>query len=102
MITTGVKFYNTHQELILSNIVKESDIYNNYNYTSYVNWEIEKTPETHPKNLEFNIDKYGSGLKKIDFYINVNDNEIDDVNDNKVSDDLTANDYSNIEDHEIQ
>ena len=38
--------HNTHQELILSNTVTESDIYNNYSYTSYNNWEIEKTAKT--------------------------------------------------------
>ena len=47
--TDIVKYYNTHKELILSNTLTESDIYNNYSYTSCVNWEIEKTPETHPK-----------------------------------------------------
>ena len=36
--TTNVQYYNTDQELILSNIVKENDIYNNYSYTSFVNW----------------------------------------------------------------
>ena len=62
LIAQGVKtannqYYNTYQESILSNTVTESDIYDNYSYTSCVNWEIEKTPETHPKKLEFNIDK---------------------------------------------
>ena len=32
--TDGVQYYNTRQELILSNIVTENDIYNNYSYTS--------------------------------------------------------------------
>ena len=63
--TDGVQYYNTHQESILSNIVTESDIYNNYSYTSCINWEIEKTPETRPKKLEFNINKPGTGLKKM-------------------------------------
>ena len=78
MKTADVQYYNIHQELILSNIVTESDIYNNYSYTSCVNWEIEKTPETHPKKLEFNIDKPDTGLKKIDFNLIVidDDNEI--------------------------
>ena len=70
-----------------------------------VDWEIEKSPATHPKKLEFNIDKPEAGLKKIDFNITVNDDEIDDLNNNKVihpSDDLTADDYSNIEDHKFQ
>ena len=39
--TESVQYYNTHQESILSNIVTKSDIYVNYSYTSYVNWEIE-------------------------------------------------------------
>ena len=110
LISPGVKtannqYYNTHQELILSNTVTESDIYNNYSYTSCVNWEIEKTPETPSKKLEFNINKPETGLKKIAFSINVNDNGIDDMNNKKVvhpSNDLTDDDYSSIEDHENQ
>ena len=35
--TTDVQYFNTHQESILSNIVTESDIYNNYSYASCVN-----------------------------------------------------------------
>ena len=103
--TDGVQYYNTHQESIISNIITERDIYNNYSYASCVNWEIEKTPETHLKKLEFNIYKPETGLKKIDFHINVIDNEINDMNDEKVvhySNDLTDDDYSNIEDQEIQ
>ena len=80
--TTDNQCHNTHQELILSNTVTESDIYNNYNYTSRINWEIEKTPETHSKKIKFNIDKPETGLKKIDFNSIVNDDEIDDMNDN--------------------
>ena len=103
--TVRFQYYITHQELILSKIVKESDICNNYSYISYVNWDIEKTHETHPKHLEFNINKPEAGLKKIDVNIIVNDNDINDVKNNKVihpSDNLTADDYSNIDDHEIQ
>ena len=77
--TDSIQYYYTHQELIISNIVTESDIFNNYSYPSCVNWKIEKTPETHLKKLEFNIDKPETGLKKIDFNINVIDNEIDDM-----------------------
>ena len=44
--TTNYQYYNTHQKSILSNTVTERDIYDNYSYTSCVNWEIEKTPET--------------------------------------------------------
>ena len=78
---------------------------NNYSYTLCVNWEIEKTPETHPKKLEFNIDKPGTGLKKIDFNIIVNNDEIDDINDNKVvhlSDALADDVYNNIDYHNVQ
>ena len=60
--------------------------------------------DSYLKKLEFNIDKPEAGLKKIDFNITVNNDEIDDMNNNKVvspSDDLTDDDYSNIEDHEI-
>ena len=35
--TTNDQYYITHQESILSNTITESDIYNNYSYTSYVN-----------------------------------------------------------------
>ena len=51
------------------------------------------------------MDKLKTGLKKIDSNINVMDNEINNMNDKKVvhpSDDLTDDDYSNIEDQEIQ
>ena len=59
--TRGVQCYRSHQESILSNIVTESDIYENYSYAPCVNWEMEKTPETHPKKLEFNINKPETG-----------------------------------------
>ena len=103
-ITNNQCHNNIQQELILSNTVTESYIYNNYSYTSCVYWEIEKTPKTHLKKLEFNINKPEIGLKQIDFNINVINTEIDDVNDKKVvhpSDDLIDDDYSNIEDQEI-
>ena len=45
--TADDQCHNTHQESILSNKVTESDIYNNYSYTSRINWDIETTPETH-------------------------------------------------------
>ena len=50
MINQGVKtfndqYYNTHHNSILSNTVTGSDIYDNYSYTSCLNWEIEKTVE---------------------------------------------------------
>ena len=103
--TTDVYYYNTDQESILLNIVIESDIYNNYSYNSCVNWEIEQIPEIHPKKLEFYIDKPETGLKKIDCNIIINDNEIDDMNDNKIvhpSDDLTDDMCSNINHHNVQ
>ena len=73
-------------------LVTESEIYNNYSYASCVNREIEKIPEAHPKKLEFNIDKPETGLKKIDFNININDDKINDMNKEKVvhpSEDIT-------------
>ena len=103
--STNVHYYNINQELILSNIVTESDIYNNYSYNSCVNWEIEKTLETHPKKLECYIDKPETDLKKIDFNIIVNDNEINDMNDDKIahpSDDQADDIYSNIKGHKIE
>ena len=54
---TNNQCHNIQQESILSNTVTESDIYNNYSYTLCINWEIERTLETHSKKLEFNIDK---------------------------------------------
>ena len=36
--TDSVKCYNTHQELILSDLVTESDIYHNYSYAPCVDW----------------------------------------------------------------
>ena len=79
----SIQYYNIHQDSILLNTVTEKYIYNNYSFTSYVNWEIEKTPETHWKKLEFNIDKPEIGLKKVDLNVNLNDDEIDDMNDKK-------------------
>ena len=101
----GIQYYNTHQELILLDLVTEGNIYNNYSYASCVDWEIKKTPEAHPKKLEFSIDKSETDLKKIDFNINDNDDEIDDMNDKEEvypSDDLTDHECSNIGDHKTQ
>ena len=53
----GIQYYNMHQELILSNLFTESDIYDNYSYALFTDWEIEKTSEANHKKLEFNIDK---------------------------------------------
>ena len=103
--TADDQYHNIHQELILSNTVTESNIYDNYSYTSYINWEIEKTPETNSKKLEFSIDKPETGLKKIDFNIIINNDEIDDMNDDKMvhpSDDLVDDIYNNIDHHNVQ
>ena len=99
------RYYNKHQKLILSNTVTESDIYNNYSYTSCVDWEIENTPETPSKKLEFNIDKRETGQKKIDFNIITNSNEIDDIKDDRMvyhSNNPTKNVYSNISHKNVQ
>ena len=103
--TRGLQWYNSHQESILSKRVTESYIYDNYSYASYVNWEIEKTPETHPKKPEFNIEKPETGLKKIDFNIIVDNDEIDDMNNNKIvhpSGDLADDMYNKIDYHNVQ
>ena len=63
--TADDQCHNTHQESILSNTVTENDIYNNYSYTSHTNWETEKTPETHLKKIELNIDRPVSGLSML-------------------------------------
>ena len=104
LINQGVKtfnnqYYNTHQKSILSNNVTESDIYSNYSYISCVNWEIEKSSETPSKKLEFYINNPKTGLKKADFNIITNSDEIDDMNnDNRdhSNNDLTDDMYNNI------
>ena len=55
-------------------------------------------PETPSKKLEININKPETGLKKIDFNIITNNNEINDMNNDKMvchSDNLTNDVYSN-------
>ena len=47
--TDGVQCYKTHQESILSDLVTESDIYDNDIYVSYADWKIEKTSGTNLK-----------------------------------------------------
>ena len=99
MKTFNDQYYNTHQKSILSNTVTESDIYDNYSYTSCKNWEIEKTSETPSKRLEFYIDNPKTGLKKTDFNIITNNNEINDMNNNirnHSNNDLLDDMYSNI------
>ena len=91
--------------MILLYTVTGSDTYDNYSYTSCIDWEIEKSPEAHQKKLEFYIDKPETGLKKIDFNINVNDDETDDMNDEEAiypSDDIIDDDYNTIEYHGTQ
>ena len=103
--TTNDRYYNTHQKSILSNSVTESDIYDNYSYTSCLNWEIEKTSETPSKKLEFNINKPETGLKKIDSNNITNNNGIDDMNDNKMDchcDNPTNDVYSNTNHKNVQ
>ena len=102
---TNDQYYITHQTLILSNTVTESHIYNNYSYTSCVNWEIEKTPETPLKKLEFNIDKPETGPKKIDFNSIINNYEIHDMNNNKMvcpSNNIANDVYSNTNQQNLQ
>ena len=70
-----------------------------------MNWEIEKTSETPSKKLEFNIDKPETGLKKTDFNIITNNNDIDDMNDDKMdchNNNPTNVVYSNINHKYIQ
>ena len=64
-----------------------------------MNWKIEKIPKTLSKKLEFNINKPETGLKNIDINIITNNDEIDDMNDNKMvchSDNPMNDVYSNI------
>ena len=96
-------------KLILSYVVTESDIYNNYRYASFVDWEIEKTTEANPMKIKFNIDKPKTDMKKIDFNININvngnGNEINHMNNKEAihpSGELTDDDFSNIVDHKTQ
>ena len=103
--TRGGQCYSPHQESILLTLVTESYIYGNYSYNFCVNWEIEKTTETHPKKLEFNINKPETGLKKIYFNIIVNNDAIDDINDHKIvhpNDSLADDVYNNIDYHNVQ
>lgn len=105
MKTTNDRYYNAHQKSILSNTVTESDIYNNYSYTSCVNWEIEKTSDTPSKTLEFNIDKPETSLKKTGFNIITNNNKINDMNDDKMDchcNNPTNDVYSNINHKNVQ
>ena len=96
--------HNIQQELIISNTVKENDIYDNYSSTSRINWEIKKTPKTYSQKLKFNIDKPVTSLKKIDFNIINTIDENDDKNDNIMdhsSNDLTNDMYNNIDHHNV-
>ena len=102
-----IQCYNIHHELFLLDLFTNGDIYDIDIYASYADWKIEKTPETNPKKLEFNINKPEIDLKKIDFNINVNvkDNEINDKNNKEavhLSSDLIDDNNNNIEDHGAQ
>ena len=95
----GTERYNLHQESIISDFFTESDIYDNYSYASFADWEIEKIPKYNQKKLEFNIEKPETDLKKMDANINVNDNEINDMNNKEVgyaSGDLINNDHTTL------
>lgn len=64
-----------------------------------MNWQIEKTSETPSKKLEFYIDNPETGLKKTDFNMITNNNEIDDMNNdirNHSNNDLLNDMYSHI------
>ena len=90
---------NTHKNSILSNTVTDNDFYGNYGYTSCVNRETEKISVTPSKKLEFYIDNPETGLKKTDFNIITNNNEINDMNNNirnHSNNDLLDDMYSNI------
>ena len=105
MKTINNQYYNTHQKSILSNTVTESDIYNNYSNTSCVDWEIEKISETLSKKLEFYIDNPETGLKKTDFNVITHNDEIDDMNNDRIdchNDNPTNDVYSNINYKNVQ
>ena len=105
MKSDNIQCYNIHHESNLSDLFTKSDIYDNDSYVSYTEWEIKKTPEANPKEVEFNINKPEIDLKKIDFNVNLNNDRIDDKNDKETihpSGDLTDNNDSNIEDHGAQ
>ena len=102
MTLDRIQCYSIHHELILLDLFTNGDLYNNDSYTSYVDWKIEKTPETDLKKLEFNINKPKTDLKKIEFNINVNNDAINGMNDKEevhLNDDLAAD---NIENHGAQ
>ena len=57
------------------------------------------------KKIVFNIDKPETDLKKIEFNINVNNDKIDDMNDDKavhLNDGLVDDNNTNIEESEVQ
>ena len=86
-------------------LLPNGDLYDNYSYASYADWNIEKTPATNPKKVEFNINKPETDLKKIELNINVNNNEIDDMNNTEtvyLNDGLADDNNNNIEDHGAQ
>ena len=103
--TTNVQYYNIYQQSILSHTVIQNDVQDNYSYASCVIQKIKKTPKTYLEKFEFSIDKPKTGLKEIDFNIIVNNNEIDNMNKDKIThenNDLANDVQSNIEDQETQ
>ena len=77
------------------------NIYNNCNYTSCVNLEIKKTSGT-PLKKEIYINNPETGMKKTDFNIFTNNNEINDMNDDNrdhPNNDL-SNDVYNLNNHD--
>ena len=78
----------------------KNDICDNCSYTSCITWKIKKTPETHSKKVEFNINKPGTSLKKTNLNIINNFDEIDDKNNDirdHFSNNLTDDMYNNID-----
>ena len=104
MEITDDQCHTIQHELILLNTVIENDSYNNCSYTSCIKWKIKKSPETHPKKLESNNKKSETSLKKIDFNIINNFDEIDDKTDNIMdhsSNDLSYDIYNYIDHHNV-
>ena len=69
-----------------------------------MNWEIEKTSETPLQKLEFYINNPKTGLRKTDFNIITNKDEINDLSDNirnYRNNDLTDDIYNNIDHNNV-
>ena len=101
----GIQYYQTHHKLFLLDLFPNGNIYDNDSYVFYADWKIEKTPEANPKKLKLSINKPETNLKKIDFNINVNNDEIDDKNHKEATHpgyDLTDDNDNNIEHYGAQ